>query len=200
MRNDFLILASLLLSLLSSGCRHDPNPCSLPLKTIEDIHELDSLMSSPAVLEHYERYIDRNDEPSFLDAKKETYRFIWNSSFDGTLIIRIEDLYEERKMIRKRVNHRDSILHTDEFNISQSILDNILDSLSTCNFWTYTPSIERQILDGASWTLEGYKPIRDECTLKNHHIVYRASPRDSTFISMCRLFYNLEKIDSLEFY
>ena len=71
--------------------------------------------------------------------------------------------------------------------------NNIMDSLSINGFWSYPSSIERNGLDGATWTLEGYKPNPDKCTGKNYHRLSRWSPIDTKFVAMCDLLINLKQ-------
>lgn len=75
-----------------------------------------------------------------------------------------------------------------EFEISEKDWNYIVENLEANNFWTYSTTGKREGLHGTTWILEGYKPIKDRCTLKNYHRIGRWSPHDSTFLNMCRLF------------
>ena len=177
------------------SCQVDPNPCGLSEAVMKDIYSLDSVMTTTKKIDKHDEWMNQNyDEPSILFAEKETYRFFWEHSFGGTKIYRIEQIDNHFKATKKVFeSHDDTIGITNEFYISKEVWTNIVDSLTVTNFWTYPTFIDRQGLDGASWFLEGYKPIKDKCTLKNYHYIGRWSPIDTTFISMCDLFSNLKE-------
>lgn len=176
-------------------CRFEKNPCSLSRETLLDIQELDSIIQVPEIKQRDRDWMSNNyDEPSILDSKQETYRFIWSSSFEGSEIVRIkkkEDSYYVTKKIFS--SHEDSIGVTNTFLIEEEIWDNVVDSLNILGFWTYKRSIDRLGLDGAGWILEGYKPRKDKCTKKNYHRVGRWSPIDTTFITMSKLVWDLKE-------
>ena len=194
MQKKFQKILYFLLLLVFVGCQTDPNPCSLSQEVLMDIYKLDSITSIPEIRDRNRDWMKNNyDEPSILDADSETYRFILSSSFGRTEISRIEKINGQFNVTKKVfANHQDTIGIIDEFQISKDVWRNITDSLTINNFWTYPSSIDRRGLDGASWSLEGYKPIKDKCTLKNFHSVGRWTPIDSTFISMCNLLSNLK--------
>jgi len=185
-----LILFSFSLQLFS--CREETNPCLLSKEVLADIQTLDSLVKIPKIKLRDKEWMKNNyNEPSLLDSKKETYRFILSSSFDTTEIERIEDIGGRYKMTKKiYATHADTVGVASEFEISQSDWNNIVTNLVANNFWTYPTSDNRKGLDGATWVLEGYKPTKDKCTLKNYHRIGRWSPNDTTFIAMCKLFYD----------
>lgn len=72
-------------------------------------------------------------------------------------------------------------------------------NITSKGFWTFVPE-QKAGLDGVVWSIEAYKPVKDACTLKNHHIVHQWHPSDTAFINMCRLFIDLkdESVDSPE--
>jgi hypothetical protein len=182
----------LLLTFLFS-CQGNKNPCSLSEVVLKDINRIDSLISIPEVQVRNRNWMRHNyNEPSILHADNETYRFIWSSSFDGTEIYRVEKKSKTFKAIVKIFGYNDTIGKYTEFNISKEVWNNITDSLNAISFWTYPSSIDRKGLDGASWSLEGYKPIKDKCTQKKYHMVGRWSPIDTQFISICKLLSKLK--------
>jgi len=180
--------------MLFVSCQVNTNPCSLSDEVLQDIQKLDSTIKVPEIRKMIrDRDKINYDEHSLLDATTETYRFMWSSSFDGTDIYRIEAINGYFKATTKSfVSHQDSIGTIREFNISKEDWTKIVGGFVAHNFWTYPSSIDRRGLDGASWTIEGYKPIKDECTQRNFHLIYRWSPIDTTFIAMCKLLYQLE--------
>jgi len=133
-------------------------------------------------------------EPSILDAKTEMYRFIWSSSFDTTKLYRIEKNNAHYSVTSKIfTSHQDTIGTTNKFDITESEWSNIVNGLVRNGFWTYPTSDNRNGLDGSTWILEGYKPVKDKCTGMNYHRVSRWSPIDTTFILMCKLIYKVKE-------
>jgi len=195
MQKKFQNIFYFLVLLFVIGCQSDPNPCSLSKEVLKDIHELDSITSIPEIQNRHREWMKNNyNEPSILDADFETYRFILSSSFGRTEIYRVENEDDQFNVIKKVfTSHQDSIGILNEFQISKGVWTNITDNLVISNFWTYPSSIDRKGLDGESWSLEGYKPIKNECTLKRYHSTGRWSPIDTTFISMCKLLSELKE-------
>ena len=193
MQKTFKNIYYILLLIFLVSCQGNKNPCSLSEVVLKDINRIDSLIGIPEVQDRNRNWMKHNyDEPSIFHADNETYRFIWSSSFDGTKIYRIEKKGNAFKAIVKVFANNDTIGKFTEFNISKKVWNNITDSLNATNFWMYPSSIDRKGLDGASWSLEGYKPIKDKCTQKKFHSVGRWSPIDTQFISMCKLLYKLK--------
>jgi hypothetical protein len=184
-------------TIIASSCQVETNnnPCGLPDEVTKDLNVLDSIVNDPQIITRRRQWMKNNyNETSILDAKNETYRFIWSSSFNGTEIYTIRKTERGFTAIKKIYkNHEDTIGTTKVLIFSESDWIHITTSLSLNNFWTYPSTIKRQGLDGSSWSLSAYKPIKDECTLKNLHNVSRWSPIDTTFIKMCDLFYDLKE-------
>lgn len=165
-------------------------------KTLEELKVLDSIIKVPEIQKFDKAWMEDNyDEPSLFSSKIETYRLIWSSSFDGWIVIRIEGKdghYRATKKVSE--SHGDTARVVSEFELTKEVWDNVVNTLAVKNFWTYSASKEGQVLDGATWILEGYKPIKDKCSLKNYHQVRRStSTNDTTFISMCNLFHQLKE-------
>ena len=192
MKKLLVRISFLLISIAFFGCHGDENPCKLPEAVLKDIAKIDSLTKLPEVKERDRIWnLDNYKEPSLISAKYETYRFIWHSSFDGVKIYRLGKIDGKYKAVTKTFGDQDTAPNIREFSISSKTWNNILDKLSYNGFWTYASSIERNGLDGATWTLEGYKPTKDECTGKNYHRLTRWSPIDEKFVAMCDLFISL---------
>lgn len=192
MQNKLSNILCIIFSLLMIGCTENPNPCGLPENILKDLHTLDSLVKVPEIRKWNSEWMKNNyNEPSIIEANTETYRFIWDSSFAGVEIYRIENLNGRFKVVKKTFSsHHDTIGIVREFEISKETWNNIVKSLERNNFWTYPVSDNKIVLDGTSWFLEGFKPEKDKCTLSNYHYVSRSSI-DTTFISMCKLFFQL---------
>jgi hypothetical protein len=195
MRNKTTIFIFFLTILIS--CGRNKNPCSLSEKTMLDIARLDSVINVPEIRERIRR-IDHNEygELSLIDAKAETYRFTLYSVWSFWKVVRIEkreDNYHATvKQFGLDTSYTDTLRRDQEFDLSKDKWNKILDGLNKDNFWTYQTTDGKEGLDGATWTLEGYKPIKDPCTFKNYHRIYRWSPSDTTFVNMCLLLYDLK--------
>jgi hypothetical protein len=195
MRKTYSIVFIIILSFFINSCRESTNPCSLSKEVLNDIHSLDSLVSIPELRQREKDWMENNyKEPSILDAKTETYRFIWSSSFDTTEVDRIVKndghYYVTTKIF---TSHQDTIGTTSKFDITENEWNNIVNGLARNDFWTYPTSDNRNGLDGSTWILEGYKPVKDKCTRMNYHRVSRWSPIDTTFILMCKLIYKVRE-------
>jgi len=195
MKKQFLVIFSISFSLYLISCRIETNPCSLSEDVLADIQTLDSLIKLPETKERDKEWLKHNyNEPSILNAKRETYRFVRSSSFDTTEIVRIEEINGHYKVTKKVfASHQDTVGVTSEFEIRENDWKVFVHTLAANNFWTYPTTDNREGLDGANLLIEGYKLIKDECTLKNYHRVGRWSPIDTTFISMCKLFFQTKK-------
>jgi hypothetical protein len=182
----------LMILIFFSSCVEEKNPCKLSEPILQDLASLDSLIKIPKIRERDSAWNFNNyKELPVNSATHETYRFIYVSSFSGGKVYRIEKINDMYKAVVKTIAN-DTLQIIKEFIISKKNWDNITNSLSINGFWTYQTSIKRSGLDGETWILEGYKPIKDNCTNKNYHYVYRWSPIDKKFIALCNLF---EKLD-----
>lgn len=194
MKNLFLRLHLLVISIAFFSCRGDQNPCKLSEAVLKDIDKIDSLTNLLVVRERDSIWnLNNYKEPSLISAHHETYRFIWHSSFGAAKIYRLEKINGKYKAVTKTFGDQDTLPSIKEFSISSKMWNDIIDRLSINGFWTYPSSIERNGLDGATWILEGYKPTKDECTGKNYHRLTRWSPIDTKFIAMCDLFNSLRQ-------
>jgi len=193
--NKKLLVFFLLILLITYGCQVNSNPCSLSEEVLSDLQNLDNLINVSEIKERDRQWMKGNfNEPSILDAKNETYRFIWSSSFNGSVVYRIEKIDDQVKAVKKKfINHSDTIGVSYELDFSIEDWDYLTSELESKDYWIYPTSIDSQDLDGESWSLSAYKPIKDKCTLKNFHSVTRWSPIDTTFIEMCKLFYELKE-------
>jgi hypothetical protein len=192
MKNPLFKAYLFFISIVLFSCHGNENSCKLSESVLKDIAKIDSLTKLPEVRER-DRIWNLNNykEPSLISAQYETYRFIWHSSFDGVKIYRVEKINGKYKTVIKTFKDQDTVPSIREFSISSKMWNKIIDSLSVNGFWSYPSSIERNGLDGATWTLEGYRPTKDECTGKNYHRLSRWSPVDTKFIGMCNLLNSL---------
>lgn len=191
-KNFRLIVLTMFLQLLIS-CRNE-NPCALSKEAMRDLKVLDSMAQDPVARQIHAAFLEVNyKEPLLLEAERETYRFIFSSSMDTSMIWRIEDWDGHYKLTHKVfVSHEDTVGRVSELELTQNQWNHVVNRLEELNFWIYPTTIQRQGLDGAVWTLEGYKTVKDKCSQRNYHIVSRWSPVDTSFIAMCKL---LEKLN-----
>lgn len=184
----------LLLFIHCISCHEDKNPCKLPEPVLKDLARVDSFIARPEIRKRDSAFLqDYHKESSLFSAQNETYRFIWASSFDGAKIYKIEKVNGRYKAVTKNFPWQDTVPDIKEFPISSTTWNNIVNRLSNDDFWTYPSSIDRNGLDGVAWILEAYKPESDQCTGKNYHRIYRWSPIDKKFISMCNLLDSLKQ-------
>lgn len=86
MKITFFFISPIVLS----SCQTNLNPCSLSEETLLDISRLDSFINNPSLLEKNRQWMKSDfNEASIVDAKIETYQFLWNSSFNGSELYRI---------------------------------------------------------------------------------------------------------------
>ncbi len=188
MNKSILQFFLLLFLFVLFSCKENKNPCNLSEVTLRDLNSLDSLINIPKIRQRDSTWNYNNyKEPSLMNAQNETYRFIWNSSFDGTEIYKIEQINQTYKATIKTFAQDDTLGNFKEVFIASKKWKFITDSLSLNGFWTYPTSIDRKGLDGAAWILEAYKPNRDKCTKRNYHRIGRWSPIDTKFIAFCYL-------------
>jgi hypothetical protein len=180
--------------LILLSCKQNKNPCNLPASVLADIAKLDSLVKVPALRERDSIWnAGSYKEAPVYSARHETYRFIWSSAFNGSKVYRIERTADSITVTVKKIKKDGDIAETRHFNISESTLTNLTDSLAILGFWTYHHPPYKQVFDPDHWRLEGYKPIPDACTGKRYHSVSGFSPVDSGLYAMCKLFDRLEE-------
>tara|TARA_Y100001978_G_C23601881_1_gene389187 strand:+ start:262 stop:855 length:594 start_codon:yes stop_codon:yes gene_type:complete len=196
MKKKLWIIFPFIFSLLPISCQ-EKNPCNLSAEVLKELDTLESWIKTPEIQDFdIKRMKNSYNEPSLFNAKTETYRFIWNSTFEGRKVYRIEENNGQyRAIIKIYTDTYDTTGITKEFEISKDIWNNIVNTLAANNFWAYLHlSKEKAMyLDPTTITIEGYKPIKDKCTLKNYHFIARQSFKDTAFVSMYRLFYELDK-------
>lgn len=80
----------------------DSNPCQLSAKVMDYAEVIDSIKNTPEALERYRYfYNDEYEEPCIFDVQNETYRFIWESSFCGTRIYRVEKMAKNSTLSKR---------------------------------------------------------------------------------------------------
>lgn len=196
MLTKFKLILYLIIPLLLISCQ-EKNPCNLSAEVLNDLNTLDSLVELPEDSNPITQWLKYNlHEPPLYKANTETYRFTLKSPFNESIVCRIEEYDGQYRAIKKvYTDIYDTTGIIKEFKISKEVWNNIVNTLAANNFWTYLHlSKEKAMyLDPTTITIEGYKPTKDKCTLKNYHFISRQSSKDTTFISMCKLFYELDK-------
>ena len=189
-------------SIILLGCSgNDQNPCSLSEEVLTELVRLDSIFNDSLERQKQKGWMKSTyDEPEIFEADHETYRLVIQcfGSFTYTKIVRIEKLENHFKAVVKE------FVDTIEYGILTPTLNYdfeltgedwqlIINKLKDDNFWISTESNHKQLLHGCIWYIEGYKPIKDKCSLKNYHGIYGIYPVDSLYIEMYELFDKLEK-------
>ena len=167
------------------------------MEVLRDINKMDSLNNIPESFElmrswHKESF----DEPSLFKAKRETYRLMQYSSFETIDFYRIEKREDSYYAILKEFDTFDyDLSFFKEKEISKEIWEKIIDNLEENNFWITSRSSCKnvQFLEGTYFLIEGYKPVKDKCTLKNYHSISCTGQVNSTLSSMCNIFMILMK-------
>lgn len=189
----------LLVSILIINCSKPKCKCEIDnfIQT-----QNDSLLAEIKSDENYKlkKYWSRFDEPILEEQKFESFRF------SITVL-----LYDYQKIYRINKEHDKIVLYTKEYAVPTTtgfrndslikekikILTNeewheIKNSINQNCFWTLPTDVEKRVLDGSTWILEGYNPNENNCTNLNYHFAYRASPDSSNFKTVS------EKIMSLD--
>ncbi len=168
------------------------NPCSLSKEILSDINRLDSLTKVPEIRKRILEWNKANyDEPSLLYPRFETYRYKLSST-NYSVVVRIEKRENKYFAIKKVYNGTtgDPNLHPiiSNFQLSKQTWDSITNGLHELNFWIYPTTDSIRYIHGYSCSIEGYNPIKNECTSKNYHCIERECPKDSNIIKMCDFF------------
>ena len=187
----------LLMAIMVLGCENNANPCALHPEVLEHIHHLDSLIGIPEVRERDRQGMKSNfDEPSIFDAKSETYRFILSSSSGYSKVVRIQENDDHYSAVVKEFNWTfgdwNPTPRVKQFELPEETWDSITSGLDALGFWTYPNPPHHLVLDGASWSLSGFKPTRDKCTsMQFQQLGTSYSPDEPGFTAMCKLFDDL---------
>lgn len=129
------------------------------------------------------------NEASIVDAKIETYQFLWNSSFNGSELYRIQKKGNIYIAIRKvYLNHADSIGTLEKLEFSEDHWIRITEELKSNGFWTYKNTIDKQGLDGANWSISAYSPLKTNAALKTF-IWYQGGLQRTAHSSKCTIYF-----------
>lgn len=187
----FLLLCLISISVIS--CKQNKNPCNLPASVLADIAKLDSLVNVPALRERDSIWnAGSYKEAPVYSAHHETYRFIWNSAFNGSKVCRIEHSADSISVTVKKFTKDGDISEIRHFRINEKTLNNITDSLAILGFWTYFHPPYNKVFDPDNWRLEAYRLKPDACTGKRYHSISGSSPVDTSLLKMCKL---LDRLD-----
>jgi hypothetical protein len=101
-----------------------------------------------------------NDEPLCLtmECEPEVYRFVWHSSFDGDVSVRIGregDAITIRWVYEHWLRAPAADDAPAEAALPTADWARFREALIAANFWALDPADERQGLDGAEWLIEG---------------------------------------------
>lgn len=193
----------MLMALMVLGCENNTNPCALRPEVLKHIHNLDSLIGITEVRERHREWMKSNyDEPSIFDATSETYRFIFSTTgYDK--VVRIEESNGHYSGIVKEFNWISGgtslAPRVEQFELPQQTWDSLMGRLESLSFWIHPNPPDHKVLDGASWSLDAFKPVRNECTsMQFQHLGTSYSVNDTAFMAMCKLFDDLDKDTDVE--
>lgn len=195
----YILLYSCVLSIFI-GCKQEECNCTLTEKTIDYIRKNDSIAALTETINNEISIWSEYNEPSIIKNTHNVYRLSVHGSFGMKKFYRIEErnstYYFTVKEINFEIEPADTLTYIVNHPINKSQWLEFENSFKKHCFWSFSFDNKRVGLDGETWLLEAYKIEKDVCTKKNYHRVGRWSPKDSTFLNMCRLFFELN--DSLK--
>ena len=208
MRSAVILIFSLSVIILSC-CGTVENPCSLSEEVWSEFKNADSILKDTARIRIYAGIMKYNyDEPDIYKADHETYRFIKGcvSWYSYTKIVRIEKLKNHYKAtVKEFVDTIESgefreltLVKNNEFELSDKDWQIIKSKLEESNFWISNTFDKKGYMHGCSWSLEGYKPIKDKCTKQNYHGISGRFPVDSLYLAIYKIFDKLEQKNVLQ--
>jgi hypothetical protein len=118
----------------------------------------------------------------FCHQETEGYRFLWDSSFDGSAEVHIGRKGERIVLRWDRRWYTDSTAPRS-LTLSPADWGRLQQAISAVNFWSLAPTEERYGLDGADWVVQGHRG-------KRYHAIERWSPGGAIF-DLGRLFFTL---------
>lgn len=201
MKSLVTILFSVLIVIISC-CGTIENPCSLSEEVWSEFKKADSILKDTARIRIYAEWMKNNyDEPNLYNTDYETYRFVKNCVgwYTSTKIVRIENLETHYKAIIKEfVDTIESgelreltLTKNYEFELSEKDWQIIKSKLEESNFWITNTFDKKGYMHGCSWSLEGYKLVKDKCTKQNYHGISGRLPVDSLYLAIYKVFDNL---------
>jgi hypothetical protein len=133
------------------------------------------------------KLLAKMDEPELEFSDNEVYRFMTFGAWGNKQFYRVVNDSDNITITSKKYwKHYDdieidSIGQEKTQKISTTDWKEIKNSLSELNFWTLpVRNYDEHYLDGTGYVIEGYNPIKNECTKRNYHVTTRTSPRDTT--------------------
>ncbi|MFO1186695.1 MAG: hypothetical protein U1E87_04130 [Alphaproteobacteria bacterium] len=127
--------------------------------------DADDYFVPDGVLTPEERYAAHSllkvmEEPSLSCGVGESYRFIWDPSFDNPIAVRIDReggivKFHAVELLGIRESQKPRSLARKEGELSQANWDELQKALADAKFWSLGHVKESPGLDGASWTFEG---------------------------------------------
>ena len=139
-------------------CNEEKCNCIVTTQQEQNLYSIDSIIGNPEVIVINRNWMNAYNEPTLLDSKNETYRFLFEGGFGNTVICRIEndaDKYIAYIKESPKANNNQK-LKAIKKEIPESTWKSIKSSLNQNCFWTYLSTNDRNGLDGATFILEGY--------------------------------------------
>ncbi|MFK7775217.1 MAG: hypothetical protein AB8F94_23965 [Saprospiraceae bacterium] len=211
MKKTIILLVVLFVTILSCQkkeciCEFDPKVV-IENDSLINLYINDSVSINPVTKIHRNKhYWNRFNEPILNDQKNESYRF--------SIVVLLADYFKVFRVEKKNNNYQlyakeyavatttlrreDSLVSSISKEISKAEWKSVKNTIEENCFWTMEVSEKKQYLDGAGWTLEGFKN-GNNCTESDYHIVYRTSPDSSSFKSICEKIIALDTLNVKNF-
>jgi hypothetical protein len=179
--NKTLIL--ILLIILTIGCKNK-QICNLDNQVLKSN---DSILLKAKTDKLLSKLLIEMEEPELEFSDNEIYRFMTLGAWGNKRFYRIftdsNSITITSKKYWKYYDDKeiDSLGQEKTKKINTTDWKEIKKLLSELNFWSLPVMNDNEhVMDGKAYIIEGYSPIKNECTKRNYHATTRTSPRDST--------------------
>jgi len=180
----------------------DCNPCD---KYKDEIYKVETFQSrfDSTGLESMKTFLKIYNEPEMNTLDHESYRLFFGHVFSDTIhIIRIGNSNSNYYFMHKKLI-RDSdttavVVENIEKNLPISEWKIFKKSIYRNEYWMLPREIDKEGLDGGTWTIEGRRPDAEICKKRIYHIVSRWSPEEGKFRKICEKLIEIdeEKVSS----
>ena len=168
----------------------------------ELIVQNDSLINE-VLNSNYKEILTGYGENIITEQALETYRFQISQSLLPFLKIYRINVEPEKVTLTTKLykrsnpyeNKNDLLIEQSYRSLTEKEWSLISETLSKNCFWTIQSKDTRPVLDGVTWTLEGFQPLQNKYTKRNYHISFRNMPENSRFKNICQTIINLDTVD-----
>jgi hypothetical protein len=138
------------------------------------------------------------EEPDLSTLDHESYRLVFGHVFSDTIdIIRVGNKDSKPYFIHKKI-----IINRDTTAIIVGLVEKSLGrdewrlfkaSIYQNRYWLLQREIDREGLDGGTWTIEGRRPDAEAYKKRSYHVVARWSPEEGEFRNICEHLIDMDK-------